>query len=86
MRTIIGMLGAAGLLAAPAAMAQPVPPPGGPRLGPEAGAPPPGGPRRGPDGPPPPPPPKGAHLRFERGDAKVDVKGADDEPLPPIRI
>lgn len=62
----------------------PPPPPGGPR-GREAGGPPPppppGGPRGGPDGPPPPPPPKGAHFQFERGDARVDVKCADDEPM-----
>ncbi|MCJ2011749.1 hypothetical protein [Methylobacterium sp. J-076] len=82
------LLGATALLFATAAMAQPAPPPpGGPRPGPEAGAPPPppppGGPRRGPDAPPPPPPPppKGAHFQFERGDARIDVKCADDESM-----
>jgi hypothetical protein len=63
----------------------PPPPPGSPRRGPDADAPPPppGGPQRGPDGPPPPPPPpppKGAHLILERGDARIDVKCADDDP------
>lgn len=59
--------------------APPSPPPGGRRPGPEAGAPPPpGGSRRGPDAPP---PPKGAHFRFERGDARINVKCADDEPM-----
>jgi hypothetical protein len=60
----------------------PPPPPGGPRRGPVADAPPPppGGPQRGPDGPPPPPPPKGAHFILERGDARIDVKCADDDP------
>ncbi|GJE50022.1 hypothetical protein GOFOIKOB_3064 [Methylobacterium tardum] len=60
----------------------PPPPPGGPRRGPDADAPPPppGGPQRGPDGPPPPPPPKGAHFILERGDARIDVKCADDDP------
>ena len=39
--------------------------------------------RGGPDrnGPPPPPPSKAAHFKIERGDIKVDVKCADDEPL-----
>lgn len=60
----------------------PPPPPGGLRRGPDADAPPPppGGPQRGPDGPPPPPPPKGAHFILERGDARIDVKCADDDP------
>lgn len=62
----------------------PPPPPGGPR-GREAGAPPPpppSGPRRGPDGPPPPPPPpKAAHFRLEKGDAALDVKCDDSEPM-----
>lgn len=98
MTKISALLGAAALLFATAAVAQPAspppggprggpeagppppPPPGAPRPGPEAGAPPPpGGSCRGPDGPP--PPPKGAHFRFERGDAKVDVKCADDETM-----
>ncbi|GJD35060.1 hypothetical protein [Methylobacterium aerolatum] len=63
--------------------APPPPPPGGRRAGPDGGPPPPpGGPRRGPDGPPPPPPPsKAAHFRFERGDARIDVKCADDESM-----
>jgi hypothetical protein len=63
----------------------PPPPPGGVRRG--AGPdgpppPPPGDPRRGPDEPPPPPPPppaRGAHIVLERGDARVDVKCADDD-------
>ncbi|WP_415623907.1 hypothetical protein, partial [Methylobacterium mesophilicum] len=44
---------------------------------------PPGGPRRGPgpDGAPPPPPPKGAHFRLERGDARIDVKCADEDSM-----
>jgi hypothetical protein len=61
----------------------PPPPPGGPRRGPDADAPPPppGGPQRSPDGlPPPPPPPKGAHFILERGDARIDVKCAGDDP------
>ena len=44
--------------------------------------PPPGGP--GPRGlrrPPPPPPPRAAHFRLQRGDAVVDVKCSDDEPM-----
>ncbi|MEE7489076.1 hypothetical protein MOTC310_00690 [Methylobacterium oryzae] len=33
-----------------------------------------------PDGPPPPPPPsRAAHIVLERGDARVDVKCADDD-------
>jgi len=67
----------------PEAGAPPPPPlPGGPRRGPDADAPPPppGGPQRGPNGPPPPPPPKGAHFILERGDARIDVKCADDDP------
>ncbi len=97
MKKTAALLGAAALLFATAVVAQPAPPPDGPRNGPEAGAPPPppggrrpgpeagappppGGPRRGPDAPPP-PPPKGAHFRFERGDARIDVKCADDEPM-----
>ena len=63
----------------------PPPPPGGPRRGPGpdgAPPPPPGGPQRGPgpDGPPP-PPPKGAHFRLERGDARIDVKCADEDSM-----
>ncbi|MCJ2087034.1 hypothetical protein MKK88_13695 [Methylobacterium sp. E-005] len=64
----------------PEAGAPPPPPPGGPRRGPGADTPPPpppGGPQRGPDGPP--PPPKGAHFIIERGDARIDVKCADDD-------
>lgn len=74
------LLSAAALLIAGAAVAQPAPPPNGPRPGPEAGAPPPGGPRRGPDAPPP-PPAKAAHFRLERGETALDVKCADDEPM-----
>ncbi|MCJ2036048.1 hypothetical protein [Methylobacterium sp. J-068] len=73
------LLSAAAILVASAAIAQPAPPPGGPRPGSEAGAPPPGGPRRGPDAPP--PPPKAAHFRLERGETALDVKCADDEPM-----
>jgi hypothetical protein len=87
MTRIIALAGVAALLSGTVAFAQtPPPPPGGPRPGPEAGAPPPppppGGPQRGPDGPPPPPPPppKGAHFILERGDARIDVKCADDDP------
>jgi hypothetical protein len=62
----------------------PPPPPGGPRRGPGADGPPPppGGPQRDAGGrppPPPPPPPKGAHFIIERGDARLDVKCADDD-------
>ena len=41
----------------------------------------PGGP--GPRGqrPPPPPPSRAAHFRLQRGDAMVDVKCADEEPM-----
>lgn len=87
MTRIIALAGVAALLSGTVALAQtPPPPPGGPRPGPEAGAPPPppppGDPRRarGPDGPPPPPPPsRAAHIVLERGDARVDVKCADDD-------
>jgi hypothetical protein len=86
MTRIIALAGVTALLSGTVALAQ-TPPPGGPRPGPEAGAPPPpppGGPRRGPgpDGPPPPPPPppsKGAHVILERGDARIDLKCADDD-------
>lgn len=79
------LLGATALLLATAAVAQPAPP-DGPRGRMDAGAPPPpGGPRRGPDipppPPPPPPPPKAAHFIVARGDARIDVKCADDEPM-----
>lgn len=73
------LLAAAAILVTGAALAQPAPPPGGPRPGPEAGGPP-GGPRRGPDAPPP-PPAKAAHFRLERGETALDVKCADDEPM-----
>lgn len=85
MKRLLCFAGAATLLLGTAAMAQ-MPPPRGPRPGPEADAPPPpppppGGTRPGPDAPPPPPPPtKAAHFIFERGDARIDVKCADDEP------
>lgn len=90
MTRLIALAGAAALLCGTAAFAQaPPPPPGGPRPGPEVGAPPPpppGDPRRGPgpDGPPPPPPPppppsRAAHIVLERGDARLDVKCADDD-------
>ncbi|MGU3385563.1 hypothetical protein [Methylobacterium sp. D53M] len=87
MTRIIALAGVAALLSGTVAFAQAPPPPGGPRPGPEAGAPPPppGDPRRGPgpDGPPPPPPPpppsRAAHIVLERGDARVDVKCADDD-------
>jgi hypothetical protein len=69
----------------------PPPPPGvaPPPVGPGAAAgdmggppppPPPGGP--GPRGQrPPPPPEKAAHFRLQRGDALLDVKCADEEPM-----
>ena len=85
MTRIIALAGVAALLSGTAAVAQ-VPPPGGPRPGPEAGAPPPpppGDPRRGPgsDGlRPPPPPSRAAHIVLERGDARVDVTCAEDDP------
>lgn len=82
MQRLLCLAGAATLLLGTTVMAQ-TPPPRGPRPGPEADAPPPppppGGPRRGPDAPPP-PPSKAAHFIFERGDARIDVKCADDEP------
>lgn len=31
--------------------------------------------------PPPPPPGKGASFRLERGDARLDIKCADEEPM-----
>ncbi|MCJ2048891.1 hypothetical protein [Methylobacterium sp. J-070] len=86
MTRIIALAGVAALLSGSVALAQTPPPPGGPRPGPEAGPPPPpppGGPRRGPgpDGPPPPPPPpsRAAHFVLERGDARIDVKCADED-------
>ena len=88
MTRIIALAGVAALLSGTVALAQtPPPPPSGPRPGPEAGAPlpppPPGEPRsaRGPDGPPPPPlpPSRAAHIVLERGDARVDVRCADDD-------
>jgi hypothetical protein len=87
MNRLLCLAGAATLLLGTAAIAQTPPPPRGPRPGPEADAPPPppppppGDPRRA-EGPPPPPPPpsKAAHFIFERGDARIDVKCADDEP------
>ena len=88
MTKTIALLSAAALLSASAALAQPAPPPGGPKPGPEAGAPPPpppGGPHAGPrgprGGPDAPPPPKAAHFRLERGDTALDVKCAADEPM-----
>ncbi len=66
----------------------PPPPPGGPR----AGGPVPGGPGgpgpmgdRGPAGPdgrrgPPPPPPRGAHIDMQRGDIRLNLQCAEDEP------
>ena len=72
------LLGATALLLATAAVAQPAPP-DGLRGRMDVGAPPPpGGPRRGPDIPP---PPKAAHFIVARGDARIDVKCADDEPM-----
>ena len=50
----------------------PSPSPGGPHGGPNGG---PGGPGT----PPPPPPPRGAHFYIERGDARIDVKCADQD-------
>lgn len=69
--------------------AQAAPPPAAAAPGPmgaDAGAPPPpppGGPRGPGPGPklPPPPPPRGAHFLLTRGDASLDVKCADDEPM-----
>jgi hypothetical protein len=60
----------------------PPPPPGGPEAGDDLDGPPPpppGGP--GPRGQRPPPPPRAAHFRLQRGDAMVDVKCADGEPM-----
>ncbi|MGU3328633.1 hypothetical protein ACLBXB_16990 [Methylobacterium mesophilicum] len=79
------LAGAAVLLLGTAAIAQ-TPPPGGPPPGPAAGGPPPPPPRGpprapGPGGGPPPPPPKGAHFRLERGDARIDVKCADEDSM-----
>ncbi|KQP25045.1 hypothetical protein ASF27_08800 [Methylobacterium sp. Leaf102] len=86
MTKTLALLSAAAILCASAAVAQPAPPPGGPKTGPEAGAPPPPpphggprGPRGGPDAPP--PPPKAAQFRLERGDTALDVKCAADEPM-----
>lgn len=73
-----------GPLPGPEAGAPPPPPPGGPRRGPGpdgAPPPPPGGPQRGPGPDGPPPPPKGAHFRLERGDARIDVKCADEDSM-----
>lgn len=67
MNRLLCLAGAATLLLGTAATAQM--PPRGSRPGPEADAP-----------PPPPPPSKAAHFIFERGDARIDVKCADDEP------
>lgn len=60
----------------------PPPPPRGPgrhgERGPMGGH----GPVGGRDGErPPPPPSKAAHLRLEKGDLKLDVKCAEDEPM-----
>ena len=67
--------------AGPADDAPPPPPPGhGPKddHGPKGER----GPRAGRDGErPPPPPSKAAHIRLEKGDMKLDVKCADDEPM-----
>ena len=61
-------------------MTPPPPPPGGPR----AGGP---GPMadRGPAGPdgrrgPPPPPPRGAHIDLQRGDLRLNLQCAEEEP------
>ena len=70
----------------------PAPPPAPMAAGqPDDGAPPPPppghgkhgerGPRGGRDGDRPPPPSKAAHIRLEKGDLKLDVKCADDEPM-----
>jgi hypothetical protein len=78
------------------AIAQPAPPPGGPRApGPSLASPSPPAPDhvepdrdgsappppRGRRDGPPPPPAKGAHFRLEQGGFGVDVKCADDEPM-----
>jgi hypothetical protein len=95
--SIIGLAALAGTAVAqqPPAASPPPPPPAGDRApppsGPDASA---SGDRarplpHGPDGdmafhahrPPPPPPSKAAHFRIEDGDAKVDIKCADDEPM-----
>ena len=76
-------------VAAPApAGLEPPPTPTAAADAPGAGAPPPrGGPRPGgpaeggPDGHRPSPPPRGAHIRLQRGDLLVDVGCAEDEPM-----
>ncbi len=83
---------AGGVAAAQVAAPPPPPPPGAD--GPPGG--PPGGPmgegmRHGPGHHgrmaemmrmrPPPPPSKAAHFNFRKGDARVDIKCADDEPM-----
>jgi hypothetical protein len=70
----------------PAGLAPPPPPGAAPppvRPGAEADdmdapPPPPGGPR---GQRPPPPPQRAAHFRLQRGDALIDVKCADEEPM-----
>lgn len=70
------------------------PPPGGPRFGARPGGPgegrPMGGPMGGPGGPPgpwrhadvpPPPPPPGASFRIQRGDVRLGVRCAPNEPM-----
>ncbi|OLP53551.1 hypothetical protein BJF92_05140 [Rhizobium rhizosphaerae] len=82
-------------LAGSALAQDPPPPPGGPApVAGEAAPPPPpppgeaGRPPKGPgrpwmeEGRPMPPrPPKGAHFEIKKGDTKVEVKCADDEPM-----
>jgi hypothetical protein len=93
--TAIGLAVLTGIAIAQEQPAPPPPPPGATfDAGPVDDAPPPHpgpgrhgdhgerGPMGGRDGErPPPPPSKAAHFRLEKGDLKLDVKCADDEPM-----
>ena len=79
MKTIIAAVFGTALLAGGIAWAQPAPPPGGP----EAGGPEGGGYHRGPGSMDRMmqrrPPSKAAFFHFQKGDARVDIKCAEDE-------